>query len=220
MKWYDFEWPVHSRYELVPTSNPSVAPKQPGNNLLIRPVGARVDVKRHLENFPTMFKRLAETPKDPGDVLKFAESYGLLWSDLHRGRKLDGGSGEHVKEWFYEIEKLKFALRMNEAAPQGIAPRDSFITADVEIRELKPSKESPSRGVVRPRSLLAAIWIQFVDHCSLPHRQWKRCESCPEWFFYGSGTGHRETARYCSKKCQDAAAYQRRKAAQQQEESR
>ncbi len=64
----------------------------------------------------------------------------------------------------------------------------------------------------RPRSLDEFIFTQlFQDYTS--GAQYKRCirPGCGSYFYYGSGTGKRNTAIYCSAKCQKAHQYMKLK---------
>jgi hypothetical protein len=65
---------------------------------------------------------------------------------------------------------------------------------------------------LRPANLWEAAVVQLLEEIS-SGRPLKHCKrpGCPEWFTYGPGTDHRETALYCSSKCQNAHTYMKRK---------
>lgn len=69
---------------------------------------------------------------------------------------------------------------------------------------LRPMSSTPEQAIEDALSAIAerARPRIGVKLCKRP--------DCGEWFAYGPGTKHRETAVYCSPKCQKAHAYERR----------
>jgi hypothetical protein len=65
---------------------------------------------------------------------------------------------------------------------------------------------------LRPANLLHGILVQHVEEVTREAKL-RPCEApgCPHYFEYGPGTKKRETAHYCSVKCKDAHAYDKRK---------
>lgn len=59
-----------------------------------------------------------------------------------------------------------------------------------------------------PYDLEAGLWLQFAQAVSA-NGQLQRCAVCPTWFAYGTGTGRRKSAHYCSDRCRKAAHRQR-----------
>ena len=64
----------------------------------------------------------------------------------------------------------------------------------------------------RPRHLFGFIVAQLLTDWQ-GGAKYKFCKrpSCHEYFYYGAGTGKRETAQYCSRRCSDASTYEKRK---------
>ena len=59
-------------------------------------------------------------------------------------------------------------------------------------------------AVLVPASLIQFLWLQFALHAQSDAKLW-RCEHCGDPFTVGSGTGRRETAKFCSNACKVAA---------------
>jgi hypothetical protein len=64
----------------------------------------------------------------------------------------------------------------------------------------------------RPRTLIGFIKAQLIQDFTTG-AQYKLCKrpGCGEYFYFGPGTRKRNTAEYCSRKCQGAHAYEKRK---------
>lgn len=63
---------------------------------------------------------------------------------------------------------------------------------------------------LKPSHLAGAIHLQFAQAVT-NDSQLQKCAVCPTWFAYGTGTGRRKSAHYCSDKCRKAA-HRRQKA--------
>lgn len=57
---------------------------------------------------------------------------------------------------------------------------------------------------MQPRTLLAAMWLQFGQHAS-SDKGYQSCLRCGAWFIFGTGTGRRKSGHYCSDACRKAA---------------
>ena len=57
---------------------------------------------------------------------------------------------------------------------------------------------------LRPDSLIFGIWLQFLE-CVANNARLKQCARCQKWIAYGSGTGRRESAKFCSSACRRLA---------------
>jgi hypothetical protein len=70
----------------------------------------------------------------------------------------------------------------------------------------------PPQLFFQPRTLRDAVYLQFFEDLTT-RANLRKCKrpGCGEWFKYGPGTLHRNTAQYCSPKCQNADKYQKRK---------
>ena len=83
----------------------------------------------------------------------------------------------------------------------------------VNLHENPADRTQPPLFSITPRSLEDALWLQFKIAVA-NNTQLQQCTECPTWFAYGTGTGRRKSALYCSPKC-SKAAYRRRKAKSQ-----
>ena len=137
--------------------------------------------------------------------LDFVNTYGLLSTD---GERETVGYFLNLRRGLKHLLAAKkrddwdYARRWWQANPHA-APLDAVIGEDDKGR---PQLE------FRPRHLFGFIVAQLIQDWS-GGAKYKFCKSpgCREWFYYGPGTDHRETAVYHSKKCQMAHAYQLRK---------
>ena len=70
---------------------------------------------------------------------------------------------------------------------------------------------------LRPGSLFQAILVQAIDN-AIDGTPLKKCfnPACSEWFRYGPGTNHRNTAMYHSPTCKGAHAYAKLKEARKE----
>ncbi len=85
------------------------------------------------------------------------------------------------------------------------------VSKNVSVGLVKIDQQQRPQLVMRPRSLVAAMWLQYGHWVSLPNVELRRCAYCPNWFAYGPGTRRRKTAIYCSPKCQKAHQYAKMK---------
>lgn len=203
---FDFKWRVaaeHEVYEEKPRRGRGARILYGRRGWYIRPKGAAV-ITRPLDNFPALFKQFAETPKTPEGVREFANRFGML----------DEGSDESFSIWYEQIDAMRDGLAKVESgawqeAPEGYGTIASKFVDVVLINEIGRSRPSLK---FRPRNLLAAMRLQFALWVSSPPGvKLRQCAWDGLWFMYGPGTGRRETAVYCSPKCQKAHQYAKRK---------
>jgi hypothetical protein len=144
-----------------------------------------------------LFRRFALLKKNPRAYVEFASTFGLL---------KHARDEEPIATWNTERSSLHAGVSLWEAgrvdALEGHFNSLPFAKLDVRVRDGVLSLE--------PRNLRDAIWLQLA--LSLTKREkHKACLWCKTWFPYGPGTGRRETALYCSPRCQKAQAYQKTK---------
>jgi len=72
------------------------------------------------------------------------------------------------------------------------------------VRMIHRDKNAPPQMFLEPTSLYAGMWVLFAQAVSA-NLQLRRCAICPVWFAFGTGTGRRKSAHYCSDKCRKAA---------------
>ena len=217
MNIFDFEWPRdESGYEIVEV--PEEVPRTGAVILttrrartLICPRGGAVRKHRWLDHHPGLFRQFADTPQTPKGVLGFANLFGLLFPDGAFEKEQDGS--EELQYWFEHIRAFQRAVSFKEEGYWRSAS-DQFeveVSKNVSVGLVKTDEQQRPQLVMRPGSLVAAMWLQYGHWVSLPNLILRRCAYCPNWFAYGPGTGRRETAIYCSPKCQKAHQYAKMK---------
>lgn len=193
-------------YEIV------ARPHEPNATLLTAPEGIYV-VRRggNMERYeplkvPGLYRRLAESNETPAGARDFITEFGMpdnLIGDAYR-----------VESFYRAVRNMRKAIALAEAREwqelvwafdisglHGAGVGNSRV-----VFEYHEGDERPTFGF-RPRSLLAAIWLQFAyDYSTGQDAELRRCVWCPKWFRVGPGTGHRSTAVYCSPECQKAHA--------------
>lgn len=216
---FDFEWPRdESGYEIleVPEEVPSPEATLLTGRLagtFIRPRGGVVRKYRWLDHHPALFREFADTPQTSEGVLDFANRFGLLFPDGAFEKQRDGS--EYLPDWFKHIQSFQAGIGFAEHGQRGwdFAPAqfEVQVTKNVSVHLVKRDERELPQLAMRPRSLIAAMWLQYGLWISTPNMKLRRCVYCSTWFTYGPGTGRRETARYCSPKCQKAHQYAKKK---------
>ena len=155
---------------------------------------------RPVHKCAVLYKRLMEERPDD-----FVSKFGFLWSR---------DESELVKVFSAarrEIAKLVAAKKGDDwdAAKKWQEEHPQFMQLDGVIGEDEVGRPQYE---FQPRHLCGLIVAQLIQDWS-DAREYKFCKrpGCGEYFYYGAGTGHRKTAKYCSKKCNLAHAYQLRK---------
>ena len=148
-----------------------------------------------------LFRQFAEMKPSDKAFRDFATEFGVL----HAPHNESG-----LSEWYSEQSTLRISLgKSSPGKPlnsKALAPvfngTERYLRLTVRIWD--------NDLMLEPESLRDAMWAQFALALTKGERQ-KACELCKTWFAYGPGTGRRETAMYCSPKCQKAHTYQLRK---------
>ena len=148
-----------------------------------------------------LYERLIkEQPED------FLSKFGLLWT-----RNKTEMTARAFNECRREIRKLVAAKERDDwdVAKKWMEERPSVIEFDGIIGEDEAGRPQLE---YKPRHLFGFIVAQLIQDWS-GGKEYKFCKNpgCGEYFYYGPGTDHRETAQYHSKKCNLAHAYQIRK---------
>jgi hypothetical protein len=195
---------VHTRcidgYRLLPAEKPKRAN---ASAILIakeerfEPMSARLDPYEPLR-IERLFTRFAEV-KDGASALRFLGAFGYPLSD-------DG--------WTL-APMLRAAAAMREAIAALKADDRKMLLhlfAEAGIGRLTTELrliDGAFAIVLVPTSLLQAMWIQFAQ-VVVSGAAIASCEQCGAIFPTGTGTGRRNTARFCSDSCRKAHLYQRR----------
>ena len=151
-----------------------------------------------------LYHRLAECPTTAEGTYDFVRRFGFLGS-------IDGLS-ERVEFICNEIRAVRSLLK--DKRTRNWERLRLWIIDNPNIGLLRPDllAGDPPELFFRPVTLQDAIYLQFFEDLttSASLRKCKR-PGCGEWFKYGAGTSHRNTAQFCSAKCQNADKYARRK---------
>jgi hypothetical protein len=153
------------------------------------------------EAFPALFRHFADTPPTGRGMLHFADRFGLLGA-IRLGPFLSidlAGTLERQRV-------LRRAIKLFEAGDfSGLAEYYNQNVPggriQVELRAQPTGKIAP---VFVPQSLIAFLWLQFALHAASEAKLF-RCERCGTPFRVGTGTGRRDTAKFCSNACKVAA---------------
>ena len=178
--------------------------EQPPYFVLV-PVGEESIRYRPLDEYPAIFMELAETPKNPEGVKSFLDKFGPL---------IESSDPELPEAMYYQIEDMKRAVRAWEASKKAGSLRKwikDFNRRDIWERsragvtiQLTNTDDPlcPNLEIV-PNSLISAIWLQFAQQVA-SSTGLRQCNWCSTWFVFGTGTGRRKSAHYCSDRCRQA----------------
>jgi hypothetical protein len=72
--------------------------------------------------------------------------------------------------------------------------------APAAVARLDLGADGRMRVALVPPNLLSAMWLQLAFHAASDAKL-LRCEQCQRPFVIGTGTGRRNTAKYCSRAC-------------------
>jgi len=156
-----------------------------------------------LSDSPGLFMEFADLTLEPDSIVQFAAKYGPL-----RCQEF-----ELLDDWYKEIREMKSAVESwQQAKARGSFwdfPEKYWRGKASAAIELRPRTDYSAMILsLIPPSLKDALWLQFAQAVSA-NQSLRRCAVCPKWFPYGTGTGRRKSASYCSDRCRKAAFYQR-----------
>lgn len=161
---------------------------------------------RPFEENSALFMELAEVSQTPEGVNAFADRFGLLLESPKEKFK----DSLPIYAWLKIIKRIKSAVDLWRGLQERgnieylieILSREAAFPATMYLRLVN----DPLRAEIhlRPDSLITGIWLQFLEAVA-NNANLRRCERCEKWIAYGSGTGRRETAKFCSSACRRAA---------------
>jgi len=173
---------------------------------------------RPLDGNPGAFLEFAKTECNPGGVLKFANRFGLLDSR---------GDVETLAGWYASIREMYEAVVLWRDCQRAHdlsrlvsvfnerQENSGFIGPAGSLTAFLGKTDDPARLALRlePPTLLEALWLQFAMAVS-GNTNFRKCDWCDEWFAYGTGTGRRNTAKFCKPACRQAAFVKRQQEAE------
>ena len=188
------------------------------------PIGRSTIRYRPLDDHPALFMEFAQLSQSFADfptsmgVKEFVDKYGLVFPTL-----------PNVKEFVDKYGLLKSSQKpsrvgdvvwesmcMNDAVywwekgretgdlTQCIKEWNKVRMTSIDIRFGKAWDAAHPALFIVPKDLLSAMWLQFAQAVSAMTNL-RRCNWCPTWFAYGTGTGRRKSAHFCSDRCRKAA---------------
>lgn len=174
-------------------------------SLAVVPVGNQYETYYPLKEYPTLFMEFATVNQDPESVIQFLNRYGLL-------------------EGFRKFTEVNFFLRCSMELKKAVdswdnsrESRDYSQFIELFNRKSRTVELMLTNGIaapilkITPPDLLDAIWIQFAQFVT-GSNYLRRCAFCGTWFIFGTGTGRRKSAHYCSDRCRKAAFNARKEA--------
>lgn len=199
--------PNHSVHTLLSIADPTIwiIPRQPVSPIQTQPL-----------DIDALYARLAECLPTSEGALSFVDRFGLLRA----------GDREPVAGVCAAIEAARALIATRDAGDIHTLTQWMTEPGNAAAMALRPSlapaaavhsrrDRSPYDLILSPRDLYSAIFFQFFRDYT-ENRSLRKCarRGCGEWFQFGPGTRHRNTAVYCSPSCQHADAYRIRRAAQ------
>ncbi len=163
--------------------------------------------------YSTLYLRLTNA-NTPEKLREFIENFGLLasphWYDFVYVSKLEFGR-DHMQEIIHaDASERRYLLEGIHDAHISI-PGGSILSSAGQIEtSLEFDHADRLRVRLRPRDLFSAIFLQFAFDVEAG-AQIRSCPQCGDDFGVGPNTNHSKKAIFCSAKCQNAAAYERRK---------
>jgi hypothetical protein len=175
-----------------------------GDDRCLAPVSDKTERIKPLRESEALFMEFSELSSPP-KIVEFASRNGLL---LHLER------WESLRDWQKEITTFRKAVKHWRDA-QKTDDYDRLIPA-IRLPDLSAALAPARAGgppflQLKPKTLLDCLWVRFAQAIAASS-QLRRCAECPTWFVFGTGTGRRKSAHYCSDRCRKAAFLSRRHA--------
>jgi hypothetical protein len=195
----------------------------PWKRRFLVPCGGNVIRYNPLDEFPGLFMELYETATSFQGLTSFVSKFGLLQrEELENSLRLGGtadsplvrvANTNEIKNNFIHIGFLRRAvIAMEEGDQSGDY---SQLIKLFHLEQTFGRDRSFSVGLRRskiggrpllsfdPHDLIIGLWLQLAQTVS-SNTQLRRCAWCSTWFSFGTGTGRRKSAHYCSDRCRKA----------------
>ena len=182
--------------------------------LWLKPQGGAAIRYRPLVEHPALFREFASLERTDEGFKAFADRYGPIRHEVR-------GLGKPLLDWYQEHQWMLDLVELWEGglARGNLAPLNDAINKldfgfiSFSVRFGRAWESDHPALYIEPDDLLSAMFLQFTQAVS-GNADLRRCAWCPTWFAYGTGTGRRKSAHYCSDRCRKAA-HKHRKEAQQ-----
>jgi hypothetical protein len=216
----DFEW-TRCRYGYrLSGAHKSRAHKKSGRKWFTAGSGSGIEIRKsgieryRLKNFPVLFETFAKAKPTPAGILKFCQAFGLLRERQEEGTtRLVVSIDEQLED--HAALRHAVALWKNGKSSDLIRfcnarARNAHTQPRMRVElQLAGTDEYQFRLV--PTNLIDAMWAQFMLHACSKALLFQ-CAHCHKPFQVGTGTGRRQTAKYCSNACKVAAFKARKEA--------
>ena len=201
------EWPRDPAGYEIRESNFKKNSKIPGIEFNIVAKSGEVELYEPLK-IDGLYKRLADANSTHEGAIEFCNMFGLFFN-------LKGKTDENPKMGFEVFLGVQEATRqLIEIAETNEWDKyvERAVFGHVTLRLEYIDDKSVPEILFVPDDLHTVMKYQL--HADLKSgAKSRKCLICPTWFNYGPGTTHRNTAIYCSPKCQKAHQYQKKKEA-------
>jgi hypothetical protein len=216
----EFSWPLHRKgYALRELSKKRATDlllhgksAEPKKDLWIVPKSKQVDLRRPLDLGKSVFRNFVDWETTPEGALRFTEAHGFLFKHSY-----DEPQRMLVGEWLSRQKNMRSAILNWEKEADIWKMVFDFNAVDLGPLKTRLSVNRPENGVfvtLEPASLWSMMWLEFALHISNKSGI-RQCEWCADWFPYGTGTGRRSKARFCSDPCRKANHAHSKKGAKQ-----
>jgi hypothetical protein len=176
-------------------------------------VSGRFEPYRPTE-FPALFQQFADVPHSTAGMTDFANRFGLLSGERRRPSYRMSCIVVHSLLAYHRDIRWAIA-RVQAGKLRSVVHHYNEVGEDPGFgrcrTELRMQPDGKISLVFVPSSLIEFLWVQFARHVGYGAKL-LRCERCATPFSTGSGTGRRETAKFCSNRCK-VASFRQRKAA-------
>jgi len=178
-----------------------------GVSQVVNPMGTQVQNFDPILNSPDLYLRFANTSLSIDGILGFATDNGLLGT---------GNAHETVGEWRDEIRRMREVIskweHLQSEKPVKFAKTYKrffpFPTSGL-THTLEAGPSGKLEQYLEPKSLLAAMWVQFAGAIE-GTTSFSPCAECSNWIDTVPGS-NRPDKIYCSDACR-MRAYRKRKA--------
>ena len=223
----EFFWPVHrAGYALA--SGAELGRKTPADALLGKSAGADhwlvpvdktppsasdayakvIDFRDPLKLGLCVYRNFVDWNATPEGALRFTDSYGFLFEHDYSKPQ-----GMLLDTWLSHQKNMRSAILAWERKSDVSKMVFDFNAVDLGPLKTKLRQNRSGKGVyvvLQPKSLWAMMWVEFALQIS-NQSGIRQCEWCSNWFPYGTGTGRRSKARFCSDPCRKTSHMQSKK---------
>ena len=168
--------------------------------MVLKAAGTRMLTYEPLQEAPALFRQFADIKPTKDAIRDFASQYGLPTKD----------DSCAIHSWYKRVERMRSAVELWEGGKKSCDLtefQECFSKGPRGISSIMLRKDPVSNRLnlsIVPVHLLAGMWLQLGQAVS-GNVKLSKCDVCPRWFTYGTGTGQRKSKRYCSDRCRKAA---------------